>query len=682
MAAQQEQQALGRGAEQAAKRAKLDAAPAPAPPPSTGGNIIVQFEDLEGRRTGPQLDLPQSATPEQLQTLLRGLLREARRQRRRLDADAPDADADAADDDDTTPYAFLLDGAPDREFAQGELGALAAAAGASVERALRLVYVPQAAFRVRPVARCTASIPGHAEAVLAVAFSPDGSQLASGSGDTTVRLWDLATQSPKATLRGHRAWVLVVGWSPDGRLLATGDMDGSVWLWDPHGGAGPAVAGAAGEGAAGEAEAEEAEGEEEEEEGKAKKTKKKDDGGGSSKQGGGAAAKAAAAGSASGGGGSSSSGPRALGSCQGHRKWITSVAWEPLHRASPSVRFATASRDHTARVWDARTRRCTLTLAGHGNVVTCVRWGGEGLLFTASRDSTINVWCDQTGSLVRTLKGHGHWVNHLALSTEGALRTGCFDHTGRVAAEEGDGEAAAAAAAAAAAGEEVEAAGGPSDGRGSGGAAKADDDAKAQLARRWALERRVAQRRYDAALAQGARGAAAAAADEAGAANGGAGAGAGAAARAPCERLVSASDDFTMFLWEPSRSKNPLARLSGHVQPINHVAFSPDGGRWLLSASFDKAVKLWDGAAGKFVATLRGHVGPVYQVAWAPDARLFVSGSKDSTLKVWEVRTRKLKVDLPGHADEVFAVDWAPGGALGGGVASGGKDRVLKLWRH
>ena len=47
--------------------------------------------------------------------------------------------------------------------------------------------------------------------------------------------------------------------------------------------------------------------------------------------------------------------------------------------------------------------------------------------------------------------------------------------------------------------------------------------------------------------------------------------------------------------------------------------------------------------------------------------------------QVWDLRTRKLKVDLPGHADEVFTVDWAPDGS---GVASGGKDRVLKLWRH
>ena len=46
---------------------------------------------------------------------------------------------------------------------------------------------------------------------------------------------------------------------------------------------------------------------------------------------------------------------------------------------------------------------------------------------------------------------------------------------------------------------------------------------------------------------------------------------------------------------------------------------------------------------------------------------------------MWEVKTRKLKEDLPGHADEVYAVDWSPDGQS---VASGGKDRNLKMWRN
>lgn len=46
------------------------------------------------------------------------------------------------------------------------------------------------------------SIPGHAEAVISTCFSPSGKQLASGSGDTTVRFWDLSTQTPLHVCKG------------------------------------------------------------------------------------------------------------------------------------------------------------------------------------------------------------------------------------------------------------------------------------------------------------------------------------------------------------------------------------------------------------------------------------------------------------------------------------------------
>ncbi|GMF03204.1 unnamed protein product [Ambrosiozyma monospora] len=144
------------------------------------------------------------------------------------------------------------------------------------------------------------------------------------------------------------------------------------------------------------------------------------------------------------------------------------------------------------------------------------------------------------------------------------------------------------------------------------------------------------------------------------------------------ERMVTASDDFTMFLWEPSRSNKPICRMTGHQKLVNHVSFSPDG-RYIASASFDNSIKLWDGRDGKFIATFRGHVAPVYQTSWSSDCRLLVSCSKDTTLKVWDVRTRKLVNDLPGHSDEVYAVDWS---VDGGRVASGGKDKMVRIWTH
>ncbi|DBB18331.1 TPA: Notchless protein 1 [Trebouxia sp. C0006] len=76
-------------------------------------------------------------------------------------------------------------------------------------------------------------MPGHAEAVLSVNFSPDGRQLASGSGDTTVRFWDLGTQLPAHTCQAHKNWVQCVSWSPDAVMVVSGDQNGVLWLWQP-----------------------------------------------------------------------------------------------------------------------------------------------------------------------------------------------------------------------------------------------------------------------------------------------------------------------------------------------------------------------------------------------------------------------------------------------------------------
>jgi WD40 repeat protein len=81
------------------------------------------------------------------------------------------------------------------------------------------------------------TLEGHRGPVNAVAFSPDGKLLASGSGDHTVRLWDVATGAVLQTLEGHRARVNAAAFSPDGKLLASGSGDswsggGTVRLWD------------------------------------------------------------------------------------------------------------------------------------------------------------------------------------------------------------------------------------------------------------------------------------------------------------------------------------------------------------------------------------------------------------------------------------------------------------------
>jgi len=139
--------------------------------------------------------------------------------------------------------------------------------------------------------------------------------------------------------------------------------------------------------------------------------------------------------------------------------------------------------------------------------------------------------------------------------------------------------------------------------------------------------------------------------------------------------------------------KQPLLQLDsgGHTASINDVAFTPDG-RYLVSASDDKTIRVWDWKTGKTVRFLRGSMakgdeGKIYAMALSPDGKwLAVGGWMDKStaripccgdIRLYDFHSGDLKALLKGHRSTVQALAFSPDSKK---LVSGGSDRSAIIW--
>jgi len=464
--------------------------------------ISVQFISEGGEAPFPPFEVPKNITPEKLLLVLKAFLVE--------------------EEDKNKPYLFFVN----NQEVSINLAETLKYQLIDYESTLQIVYQPQAVFRVRGVSRCTSSLSGHGEPVVVALFSPDGRHLASGSGDKTVRFWDLTTETPKHVCNGHINWVLAMAWSPDGKFLASGDKTGHVMIWDPLTG----------------------------------KSRGKP--------------------------------------LTGHKQWITCLAWEPLHLAKGiSRRVASASKDGDVRVWDIVLGQCLRSMTGHTASVTCLRWGGGGLLYSASQDRTIKVWRASDGVLCRTLQGHGHWVNVLALNTDYVMRTGAFDpKDAKIVHEEPESDTEKLKILALKRYDEV------INHVGHEILVSGSDDFTLFLWKPGSEKTSFARLTGHQQLVNDVK-------------------------FSPDARLIaSASFDKSIRLW-CGKTGRYLSVFRGHVQSVYQLAWSADS-RLIVSGSADSTLKLWSIENKKLHTDLPGHGDEVYTVDWSPDGQRVVSRAR------------------------------------------------------
>ncbi len=443
-----------------------------------------------------------------------------------------------------------------------------------------------------------------------VAWSPDGSKLATAGEDQTVKIWEAATGRELLTLHGHEGHVMSVAWSPDGGKLATASRDKTARIWEA--GTGRELLALRGH------------------QDQVLSVAWSPDGGKLATASGDSTAKVWQAETG-----------RELLTLHGHRARVERVAWSP-----DGSKLATASWDRTAKTWDAITGAELLTLQGNQSSVLSVAWSPDGnWLGTAGGDRTAKVWDAKTGRELLTVRGHEGPVWSVAWSPDSdKLATASEDRTAKIWYVAG-------------AGRELITLRGHQDGilavAWSPDASKLVTGSVDKTVKIWeAVTGRelLTMRGHEGYVWS--------------------------AAWSPDgSKLATASWDNTAKLWDAATGRE-LETLRGHQGYVMGIAWSPDGSK-LATASRDGTAKVWEAATGRELQSLHGHPGHLMSVAWSPDGSKLATASDDATATVWEAASGRELLSLHGHEGSVLSVAWSPDG---GRLATASGDNTAKVW--
>lgn len=123
-----------------------------------------------------------------------------------------------------------------------------------------------------------------------------------------------------------------------------------------------------------------------------------------------------------------------------------------------------------------------------------------------------------------------------------------------------------------------------------------------------------------------------------------------------------------------------LMELVDHKDVVRDLAFAPDHSLRLVSASRDMTLKVWElRNDGNMVKTLKGHTKWVFACKWSPDAKYVASVGSGKKVLVWNMKDYSLYRQLEKHQHDVVACDFSTDGAL---LATASWDTKILIWDH
>ncbi|MCR5036683.1 MAG: TIR domain-containing protein [Bacteroidales bacterium] len=142
------------------------------------------------------------------------------------------------------------------------------------------------------------------------------------------------------------------------------------------------------------------------------------------------------------------------------------------------------------------------------------------------------------------------------------------------------------------------------------------------------------------------------------------------------KRVVTACQDKNLWQWDTDTG-DLIYPLEGHTDRVGCAVYNP-AGKWILSSSWDGTVRIWDANTGDIIRSLSCDT-PLFSASFSPDGKLIVAGSWSHSVRVWDAESGMEFADLVGFNNRNYNASFGPDGKT---IMSSSDDGIIRIWNY